>query len=406
MPLEFLKLEERNEQQLAARIVARTSGGLTGPIIDAQIAERRELLKLVDEGLDVPICTELTNANPSAPHTVILEAMAWALSQQAFRFNQVPKQNMIAFANLFGIEPRAASAATTVLTFTVDAPNESTVVTIPIGTEVQSEDGVYVFETTAVATRTGDGTVTAPAVRTVTGHTLLQPGVLTQMIDNVAFVNAVANEAAIDSGTEIESLESTLERVRLYQRRGERLVSNKDIEDAILNEALAGNGVVRVFPFIQNGDFASLPKVGHTTVVVMTKSGEPIDDASKAKIAALVDTAVGNQFIYAVDPTFVAFNVSANIRIKTGLPEGSVLTAVENNLRNFYAASRENFGRPILRSEIIAVIEGTSGVDRIVVPVPVNQTEETTPILASPLADVVLSEHQLPKLEDVTINVV
>lgn len=400
MPIEYPDIEIRNEARLAADSIARVSGGLTADIVNAQIETRRELLKLIADGLDAPICPELTNANPSSPHTVLLEAFAWALAQGMYRFNRVPEQNFIAFANLFGIERRLATFAETTLTFTV-APPLNTAVTIPIGTEVTTADGLYVFQTAAaLVIPYGTPTGSVLARRTVNGHTLLQPEVLTELIDPVAFVTGVTNLNAIDSGTALESIESVLERVKRFQRRGERIVSTKDLEEAILEDGLAGNGIVRAFPFVRNGEFGSgQPLVGHTTVVVMTRTGENIDATATQRIAVLLDTAVGNQFIYLVNPTYVEFDVTASIKLSTGSPSDATVALVETNLRNFYAASRENFGRPILRSEIIAVIEGTAGVDRIEVP-------ESGVILASPLVDTKLVEYQLPKLGDVTITVV
>lgn len=397
--IEYPDLEIRNEDKLVAEAIARTSGGLTQEILDAQIRNRQEIKKLLDAQSFTPVCPELTNANPSAPHTVILEAMGWLLAQQAYRLNRVPEQNHIAFANLFAIEPRVATAAETLLTFTVNAPL-NTNVTIPLGTQVSDTEGQYVFETIAALTipyGTTSGEVLAR--RTIAAHTLLAPDVLTEMIDVVAFVETVTNENAVDSGTALESIESTLHRVKRYQRRGERLVSAKDLEDAILDEALDGNGVVRAFPFIVNGDFTMDPKPGHTTVVVMTTNGEVIDSIAKSKIRTLIDEAVGNQFVYIVDPSFVEFDVAVNVRLRTDSPQSAVLTAIENNLRAFYAPSREQFGRPIYRSEIIAVIEGTVGVDRI-------ESHSASQILISPAGDTRLAEYQLPKPEGVTINVV
>lgn len=400
--IEFPKLTIDDEDQLAAAAIARVSGGLTEEIVRAQISEREEMLDLLAAGLIVPICPELTNANPSAPHTVLLEAFAWLLAQMAYRINQVPQQNLIAFANLFGIEPRPATSAETILRFTVDAPS-GTDVTIPARTQISDTEGKYVFETVESIT-IPNGTLfgTATARRIVAGHTLLSPNVLTEMIDSIAFVESVSNLSAIDSGTEVESLESTLQRVKRYQRRGERIVSTKDLEDAILNDALDGNGVVRAFPFVVNGQFgadvkAFIYKPGHTTVIVMTKNGETIDDLASAKIAALLEQAVGNQFIYIVNPVFVSFDVVVNVRL-TGAPSGAVVAAVERNLRNFYSPSREQFGRAIYRSEVIAVIEGTNGVDRI--------ESDSKQILGSPLVDTKLREFELPKLVGVTINVV
>ena len=404
--IKYPDLEIRNEDRLAAEAIARVSGGLTEEIVRAQIREREEMLELLAAGLIVPICPELTNANPSAPHTVLLEAFAWLLAQMAWRINRVPQQNLIAFANLFGIEPRPATAAETILRFTIDAPANADDVKIPVGTTVSDADGIYVFETVeALIVANGTPTGTARARRIVAGHTLLAPNALTEMIDSVAFVEAVTNPAAIDSGTETESLESTLQRVKRYQRRGERIVSTKDLEDAILNDALDGNGVVRAFPFVVNGQFGGGEdssffefKPGHTTVIVMTKNGGSIDSLMTARIGALLEQAVGNQFIYIVNPVFADFNVEVNVRLNTGSPSGAIIAAVERNLRNFYAPSRQQFGRAIYRSEIIAVIEGTPGVDRI--------ESDGINILASPLADAKLREYELPRLVNVLIHVV
>lgn len=402
--IEYPDLEIRNEDELAAQAIARTSGGLTLEIVNAQIRDRQEILKLLDAGLDAPVCPELTNANPSAPHTVLLEAFAWLLAQQAYRLNRVPEQNFVAFANLFGIEPRPATFAETILRFTVDAPINTTV-NIPAETQVSDADGNYVFETISdLSIPSGQMTGEVTARCSVAGQILLSSNILTELIDPIAFVEMVTNPSAIDSGTNFESLESTLNRVKRYQRRGERLVSTKDLEEAILDEALEGNGIVRVFPFIKNGEFFDIngqttPIPGHTTVIVGTKIGGNIDDLMRLKVASLLEQSVGNQFIYIVDPIFIGFDVEVKIRLKTGSPQGTVVGAIENNLRNFYAPAREQFGRPIFRSEIIAVIEGTAGVDRI-------ETQQNTQILATPETDIRLAEYQLARLDEVIISVV
>ncbi len=399
MPIEYLDLELRNEDQLAAEAIAHVSGPATVAIVDRQIEARRELRKLVEQGLDTPLCPELTNANPASAHTVILEAVTWLLGQQRNAINKIPQQNLIAFANLFGIERRAATAAVTTLEFTVDPPAD-TDVTIPEGTQVQTEDGRFVFETTEDLTiEYGDETGEVLAERTVAGHTLLSADVLTRLIDTPAYVEEATNPNAVDSGLELEPLDETLERVRRYQRRGERIVTARDLEEAILDEGLEGNGIVRVFPFVTNGDFASGVKtVGHTTAVVMTRTGELIDDTASTRIAALLDQVVGNQFVYVVDPDFVEFDIEFTVRLIAGALQSAVVASIETNLRNFYSASRERFGAPIYRSEIIAVVEGTPGVDRI--------ESDGVNILDAPLVDTRIAEYQIAKLEDVTIGVV
>jgi hypothetical protein len=68
-------------------------------------------------------------------------------------------------------------------------------------------------------------------------------------------------------------------------------------------------------------------------------------------------------------------------------------------LRNFYAPTSGNFGRSILRSDIITLIESTEGVERIV-------SDSEGPILTSPVEDLALAPYELPNLQVVTLNVV
>ena len=400
-------LEIRDEELLAAQAIARTTGALDVALIDSYIANLSELRKVIAAGnLPPAICPELTNASPSAPHTVLLETFAWLLGQMGYRINQIPDQNLIAFANLFEIELRPATKAQTMLRFIVATPSANEVI-VPSGTRVTTADETVVFETTAALTipaNTTTGEVLAQNL--ATGNVLLAPFQLNKLLGGVGNISNATNMAAIDSGSEAESVDSALERMRQYQRRTERIVSAQDLEEAILFDALGGDGIVRVFPFVKDGQFGEYPTdtasrraVGHTTVIVSTRNGEPIDALARLKINALLNQIVGNQFVYIVDPFFIEFNVEATVKFNSATPQGAALVAVEKNLREFYSAARENFGRPILRSEIIAVIEGTTGIDRIVV-------APDAPILAQPLADLRLAVWQLPKLKMVILHTI
>src|SRR5882672_3695365 len=112
-------LDPRSEEQLAAQAIARVSGGWTTGLIDSRIKALQELRVLVAAGGLIPACPELTNANPSSPHTALLEAQGWVAGQQLYYFNQVPDLNRIEFARLFKIELKAATRATTILRFSV-----------------------------------------------------------------------------------------------------------------------------------------------------------------------------------------------------------------------------------------------------------------------------------------------
>jgi hypothetical protein len=391
-------LDLRDEEQLAAEAISRVTGNLDIARIDAQIALLRSLRQQVQGGLDAPICPELTNANPSSPHTVLLETQAWLVAQLSRRINVLPVRDQIEFARLFGIELRAATKATTILTFTTNAP-AGVVTTVPTGTEVTSTDNEYVFKTDAeLKILSGQLSGEVSATRTISGRTVLLPNTLVVLPASLAWVTSVTNLPEISSGSNDETIEQALVRARNYQRRGERLVSAKDFEDAVRDEILYGNGIVRAFPFIADADWTT-QRVGHTTIVVMTADGGSVGDDVKIRINELLTQMVGNQFIHVLDPTFVDFTVAAAIQLKSLVSPTATAALVERNLREFYAARLGKFGAPALRSEIIAIIEGSAGVERIV-------PQAGGSILAAPAADVVIAPYELVRLLNVIVNIV
>lgn len=399
-------LDDRSEERFVAEMIGQVSGGLDAVRIDRQIAALRELREIVAAGSRIPACPELTNANPSSPHTVLLEQFGIALYHQAYLLNQLPVRDQIAFANLFVEGPRAALKATTTLRFTSDGQHNATV---PAGTQVSTAENVYTFSTQEELLIPADpnaltGDVAAEAL--IAGPVLLSDSTLTKLSDPIAFIAGVANPDPVDSGAVAETVDRALQRALSFQRRGRRLVTAQDVEDFVLDEVMQGIGIVRVFPFIREGDFTGR-HAGYTSIVAMTPNGHGVSDEIEAAIYTGLGQMIGSQFPYVltphdlpnvVDPLFVAFSVAATIRLASISNEVAVKAAGERNLRDFYAVKMGNFGRTILRSEIIAILEGTSGVDRIA-------SDPNGPIVETPGADLDVAVYQLPKLVDVNLTI-
>ncbi|HEY6334230.1 MAG TPA: baseplate J/gp47 family protein [Blastocatellia bacterium] len=392
-------LDTRIDAQFAADIIALITGNLTTALCSTYIASLQLLSAQIAAGLlSSPICPELTNANPSSPHTVIIEAVAWALQQQAYLINQWPVRDQIEFANLFPSGLKLATAAVTTLTFTV-APPPDTAVDIPAGTQVSTADGSITFATNVdlnIPYGTGSASVAATAI--AAGQVILAPGQLVSMTDDIAWVETVANASAIDSGTNQETTQSALARAVAYQQRAERLVSTADIEDAIFNEVLQGSGIVKVVPFAAASNF-TLSAPGYSTAIVATSTGAALDPTTKALINGLLCQCIGNQWISVCDPFYVPFSVGVTVALKSGANSQAVLQAINTALTNAYAPSDQTFGMPILREQVITIIQSVPGVVRIV-------STQSGPILASPLIDTVLQPWQMPQLnQPVSITV-
>lgn len=390
-------MDVRSVEQIAAQAIGFTCAPMTVERIDFQIAVMRELRARVLAGLDPPaVCPELTNANVGTDHTTLLESMSWLVSIIARRMNWLPLKVQVEFARLFGIELREATAATATLRFTV-APPSPQAVTIPEGTTVTSEDGLYSFSTIGVRVMLpGVTTADVPAVRDVAGSTALSPNMLTRLIDPLAWVQSVTNPDAVASGTDAESVDSALARARRFQRRGLRLVSGQDFEEAVLDDVLLGNGIVKAFDCVKGTDYNTLV-AGHTTLVVMTATGAPVSAATKQQIYTVLQQAIGNQFVYVADPEFVDFSIEADVRLVGLTPQDAILGAVTRKLADFYAPTAGNFGKGIYQSDIIGIIEGSDGVERLV-------RQPNNSLLKLPAGDLAVAPYKLPRLVSVTLN--
>ena len=369
------------------------------PVIDERDGERlaAEAVARLNEA-----CPALTDNNAYSPVNALAENQAWHVEQVLRAVNRLPPLAAVEFAALFGVELRLATAATTTLTFAASPP-AGTQAVIPAGTRVATPDGAYAFETDAELVLSADepsGDVSA--TRTTPGHTLLDAGRLSRLVEPVAWVTAVVNEAAVDSGTEQETADEALSRARSYQRRAERIVSARDLQEAI--EDITGGGVImKVFEKTEDGHWGGgeiFRRVGNTTVLLLTSSGLAVSAEVRQQIGALADQYVGHVNVFVKDPVYREFSVSCDVRL-TGLAVQSVVRArIESALRAMYAVKASNIGRGILRSDIIEEIQATAGVDAIVPQSPSGA------ILASPAADVEPEPYELPRLTTITLNFV
>ncbi len=102
---------------------------------------------LVDEARKriIRYCPEWTEYNISDPGITLIELFAWMTEMMIYRLNRVPEKNYLKFLEMLGFQLEPAKTATANITFWLSAllplsENDTTTVTVPAGTEVQSED--------------------------------------------------------------------------------------------------------------------------------------------------------------------------------------------------------------------------------------------------------------------------
>ena len=169
---------------------------------------------------------ELTGTTLSRAHPVrlFLEALAaiiiWLLNQ----INFSAKMNMLAYATgdyldhiglLVGCTRMEASKATTTIKVTLSAVRDS-VVTVPAGTRVSSEDNVVFATDTDLDIAAGQTTANVSASCEVAGESGngYIAGEISKIIDNVGYVASMVNTTRTEGGADEEDDESYRERIR------------------------------------------------------------------------------------------------------------------------------------------------------------------------------------------------
>ena len=296
--------------------------------------------------------------------------------------NLLPEKVRIEFANLF-VVMRDAMAATTTLQFTASGTQA---VIIPAGTEVRTSDGQIAFTSDAeitIANPLVNPLGTVAATRTETGPTLLAPGTLTVLVNQIANVASVTNLNQVDSGALAETAEEALVRASNYVRRGERWVSAQDVEEGILEDVLYG-GIVKAFDLVKYPEWG-VRTPGYTTIVVMTRAGNPVSYEIQVSIQERLKQRVGHIETTLIGPEYEDFDVVGTFEPEGLTSSDTARTEAERRLRAFYALDSNNFGKSISTSDVIR-IANLSGL-----------------ILTSPEVDIPVAGYKLPRLVNVDL---
>lgn len=122
-------------------------------VLPAPNLDDRRFQNLVDDAkrLVQARCPEWTDHNVSDPGVTLIETFAYMTDQLMYRLNRVPDRNYIKFLEMIGVRLFPPTAATTMVTFWLSAPQENPVV-VPRGVEVATPraeaSGAVAFTTT------------------------------------------------------------------------------------------------------------------------------------------------------------------------------------------------------------------------------------------------------------------
>jgi len=269
----------------------------------------------------------------------------------------------------FGLTRLPATNATGTLTFSrYTATNAAT---IPVGTQVQSQDGAVTYAVIADTTQPlfsvalnaylipagiASGNVTAQAV-TPGAAGNVQIGVLTSLTSSIQNVDTVTNPAAITNGIDAETDAAFRNRFQLYLGSFEKGTKNA------IAYALASMQQGITYTLTENQNYAGAQQLGYFYVVVDNGTGSP-PSALITAAASAIDAVrpVGTLFnVYA--PVIVTANVTCNVTAQPGYSaatvQANVVTAVTNYINSL------QLGQPLMWSILYSVAYAVPGVQEV-----------------------------------------
>lgn len=350
-----------------------------------------ERLALVDRDADdlVARATQLLSTlvpglvlRAGRTEVALLEAQALVAVETIFALNRLPQAVAIRQAALAGVVRSEGAYATASVTVTMA---DSAGHTLPAGTRLRLVTGTDPVTFALAAdlvvppgSTSGTGAVTASTVGIAANGVAI--GTPLSLLDSVFYVDAVTLATTPTGGADPEGVDEWLARAgQRFARLSSVLVLPAHFVAAALEDVRVSRARVvdRYDPTIGTG--VPGDHLGHVTVAVSGSGGAALSGPVKAEIrSALAALTRADLAVHVVDPTITSVAVTVTVTALPDFTAAAVVANVTAALTAYLSPDTWGWGSTVYRNELIALIDGAAGVDRVV-------------SLSVPAADVALS---------------
>ena len=283
------------------------------------------------------------------------------------KINFTAKQNLLKYATGDNLDVLAAnawttriaaSAAHTTLKVTLSAVREKETI-IPKGARVSTQDNIAFAIDTTLVIKAGElvGTVAATCTQVGKAGNGFRPGEICNIVDPVAYVDAMTNTTLSEGGSDTETDDSLRERTweapetlsvagpeGAYKARAK--AANSSIIDVHVDSP--SPGVVRVVPLLTDGAVPGEELLEEVQEELSADSVRPLTDN-----------------VQTVAPSVVSYDINATYYIDTDADATTVQAAAAAAVSDFAAWQRARLGRDINPSRLVQTLMGVSGVKRV-----------------------------------------
>ena len=311
---------------------------------------------------------------PAQIERLIIDVGAYRETVLRMAIQEIAKQNLLSYASIdnlehigepLGVTKLLASCAITTLEFSVETALDFDF-TIPVNTEVETKDGLFVFQTNeTVVLKAGETSVIVKATCETKGTAANKYiiGSINNLITPLSYISKVENITISDGGTDDEEADSLRERIRQspekFSNAGSRgaykyhtLTAHQSIIDVAITSPQPG--VVNIYPLTIDGN--------PTAEIINIIETYLTDD----KIKPLTDNVV------VLSPEKIDFSISATIFLYKDADEESVNKTINLKINEYKKILSQKLGKDVIQSQIIAILNSVYGVFKVVLNSPEN----------------------------------